>query len=88
MVIDNVGMQGEQVVDTLVEANVHVGGICTRGGTCILTGSDRAFLDFFEADVTPDGRLFVTYPHDLNPQKMIEIRVAIQNGGSPLFVPA
>ncbi len=86
MVIDGFGTDDATFVDSLIEASVHAGGICTRGGACLLTGSDRAFLDFFEADLTPEGHLFVTYPHDLNPSKMIEIRTAIQNGGTPLLL--
>ncbi len=85
---DGFGTDSERRVDIIIEQAVHAGGICTRGGTCLITGSDRSFLDFFEADVTPDGRLIVAYPHDLNPTKMIEIRVAIQDGGSPLLIPA
>ncbi len=84
-VIDGLAGGDMNRVDTLVEAGVHAGGIYTRGGACLLTGSDRAFLDFFEADLTPEGQLFVTYPHDLNPGKMIEIRTAIQDGGTPLL---
>ncbi len=81
LVLDGIGTKNSKSVDVLIEDMVHAGGICTRGGACLLTGSDRAFLDFFEADITPDGRLFVTYPHDLNPTKMIEIRTAIDQGG-------
>jgi hypothetical protein len=72
---------------TVIEAGVHQGAICSRGGACLLSGSDRALLDFFEADVLPDGRLVVAYPADpLQGGKFIEIRVAIQDGGTPLLL--
>lgn len=75
------------VVDALVQADVHQGGICSRGGTCQLTGSDRALLDFFEADVTPDGRIVLAYPADpLTGGKFIDVRVALQSSGTPLLV--
>lgn len=90
-VVDGAPDDGDGILEptaSIVEAGVHAGGICTRGGACLLTGSDRAFLDFFEADLLPDGRLVVTYPHDLNPTKTIDIRVAIQDGGTPLLTRA
>jgi hypothetical protein len=71
----------------VIEEGVHQGAICSRGGACLLSGSDRALLDFFEADVLPDGRLVVAYPADpLEGGKFIEIRVAIQDGGTPLLL--
>lgn len=89
MVVDGLREGSLSVSDTLVEAAVHQGAVCSRGGTCTLTGSDRALLDFFESDVTPDGRLVITYPADpAQDGKYIDIRVALQNGGTRLFEPA
>ncbi|MHB1261947.1 MAG: WD40/YVTN/BNR-like repeat-containing protein [Thermoplasmatota archaeon] len=86
MVVDGIRDGSLAVADSLVEAAVHQGAVCSRGGACLLTGSDRAILDFFESDVTPDGRLVVTYPADpIQGGKYIEIRVAIQDGGGRLF---
>jgi hypothetical protein len=85
-IIDGVASDAPRIVRTVVEPLVHVGGICARGGLCTLTGSDRALLDFFEADLLPDGRLAVVYPAD-PPQggKHIDIRFALQSGGTPLL---
>lgn len=69
-----------------IDQGVHEGGICSRGGACLLTASDRFLLDFFQNDVTPDGRLVVAYP--ANPAagaRFLEIRFAIQDGGSLLL---
>ncbi|MBI2078440.1 MAG: exo-alpha-sialidase [Euryarchaeota archaeon] len=78
---------GARTVTTVIEPRVHLGGLCARGGTCLLTASDRTLLDFFEADLMPDGRLAVTYPADpVEGAKAIEIRFAIQDGGTPLLV--
>lgn len=80
------GRARHAVVGT-VDTKVHEGGICSRGGTCFLTGSDRFLLDFFQNDVMPDGRLVVVYP--ANPAsggRQVEMRFAIQDGGSPLFL--
>ena len=80
---------GNESVTGTIDTAIHEGPICSRGGSCLLTGSDRALLDFFESDLTPDGRLVVTYPADpVQGGKYIEIRVAVQNGGSLLAVPA
>ncbi|MGB0652927.1 MAG: hypothetical protein ACPGQL_06975 [Thermoplasmatota archaeon] len=77
---------GGNVTQVTLDQSVHQGGICTRGGLCLLSGSDRALLDFFESDLLPDGRLAVTYPADpLTGGKFIEVRVAIQDGGTPLL---
>lgn len=84
--VDGYGTSEESFSDVLIEAGVHQGAVCSRGGGCLTTGSDRALLDFFESDVTPDGRLFVAYPADpLQGGKYIEIRVAIQDGGGRLL---
>jgi hypothetical protein len=89
MVVDGLRDGSLAVADSLVEAGVHQGAVCSRGGACLLTGSDRALLDFFESDVTPDGRLVVAYPADpLQGGKYIDIRVAIQDGGTPLLARA
>lgn len=83
---DGFATPDEAAVDVLVEANVHQGAVCSRGGACLLTGSDRALLDFFESDITPDGRLVLAYPADpLQDGKYIDIRVAIQDGGGLLL---
>lgn len=72
--------------EVVVDPNVHEGPICTRGGLCGGPG-DRALLDYFESDVTPDGRLVMVYPADsVLVGKEIEIRVAVQDGGSFLLV--
>ncbi|MEA3190337.1 MAG: hypothetical protein QOD77_919 [Thermoplasmata archaeon] len=85
-VLDGFGTPNATVVETIVDPDVHLGGVCTRGGTCQPTGSDRALLDFFEAEATPDGRLFIAYPADpLQGGKYIEIRAALQSGGTPLL---
>ena len=84
--VDGFGTAEEAMADVLIEAGVHQGAVCSRGGACLATGSDRALLDFFESDVTPDGRLFVAYPADpLEGGKYIEIRVALQDGGGRLL---
>lgn len=84
--VDGLATPDETMADVLIEANVHQGAVCSRGGTCLVTGSDRALLDFFESDVTPDGRLVLAYPADPAADgKYIEIRVAIQDGGGRLL---
>lgn len=84
-VVDGAGANAT-MAETIVDSDVHLGGICTRGGICLATGSDRALLDFFETDVTPDGRLFIAYPADpLQGGKYIEIRTALQSGGTRLL---
>lgn len=86
MVVDGLRDGSLSASDALVEAAVHQGAVCTRGGACLITGSDRALLDFFESDVTVDGRLVVSYPADpAQDGKYIDIRVAIQDGGTRLF---
>lgn len=84
-VIDGIGSDAPKLVTSLVDARVHVGGICSRGGGCFTSGSDRALLDYFEADLMPDGSLAIVYPADSGAGKYIEIRVALQNGGTPLL---
>jgi hypothetical protein len=44
-------------------------------------------LDYFESDLMPDGRLIVAYPADsyVCSQRNIQVRVAIQAGGSLLM---
>lgn len=71
--------------EVTIDPNVHEGPICTRGGVCG-GPADRTLLDYFESDVTPDGRLVVVYPADsVVAGKDIEIRVAVQDGGSFLL---
>ncbi len=89
LVADGMGTDDERIVYATIDTNVHQGGICTRGGLCILTASDRALLDFFEADLLPDGRLIVVYPADpLTGGKTIEMRIAIQDGGTLMAIPS
>lgn len=84
--LDDVNAPEPELERVVLDERVHTGGLCSRGGGCLTSGSDRALLDFFENDVTPDGRLVVAYPADpLTGGKAIEIRVAIQDGGSPLL---
>jgi hypothetical protein len=81
------GPDATHVARTTIQSDVHEGGICSRGGACLLTGSDRFLLDFFQNDVLPDGRLVVVYPaNPASGARFLEIRVAVQDGGSPLFV--
>lgn len=85
-VVDGAGGDAPALVHSRVDEGVHQGGLCARGGLCLLTGSDRALLDFFEADLLPDGRLAIAYPAD-PPEggKYIEVRFALQDGGTPLL---
>ncbi|HLE47941.1 MAG TPA: sialidase family protein [Candidatus Thermoplasmatota archaeon] len=83
--VDDVAATPKAVTGVL-ERDVHFGGLCSRGTGCSAP-SDRTLLDFFEADVMPDGRLIVSYAADPHTGgKYAEIRTAIQNGGSPLLV--
>jgi hypothetical protein len=85
-VVDGTGA-GAHIVRTTIDPNVHEGGICSRGGLCFETGSDRFLLDFFQNDVLPDGRLVVVYPaNPASGARFLEIRVALQDGGTPLLV--
>lgn len=84
-VVDGQGATAK-VVRTTIDDDVHEGGICSRGGACLLTGSDRFLLDFFQNDVMPDGRLIVAYPaNPASGARTLEIRFAIQDGGTPLL---
>ncbi|MCA1813096.1 MAG: hypothetical protein LC624_03980, partial [Halobacteriales archaeon] len=68
-----------------VASNVHQGGICSLGGSCV---NDRTLLDYFESDVLPDGRLVVAFPEDpVTDGKSVTLRLAVQEGGSPLVAP-
>jgi hypothetical protein len=78
-------VDGDAQHDVVIESMVHEGPICSRGGGCV-GPVDRALLDYFEADLLPDGRLAVIYP--ANPLANlfgIDIRVAVQDGGTPLL---
>lgn len=84
-VCDGAGEGAYTCLGTTIDEAVHEGPLCTRGGGCRGPG-DRALLDYFESDVTPDGRLVVVYPADpYQSNKQIEIRVAVQDGGSFLL---
>lgn len=84
--VDGAGSMEPRIATTRVEADVHFGGLCSRGTGCT-PPSDRALLDFFESDVLPDGRFVVAYAADPHTQgKVREIRVAIQSGGPGLLV--
>ncbi len=85
MVADGAADGAIEWLETVVDPNVHEGPICTRGGLCG-GPADRTLLDYFESDVTVDGRLVVVYPADSAVSgKDIEIRVAVQDGGSFLL---
>lgn len=90
-VVDGAGTVSPTIVRTIVEKNVHQGGLCGRGGMCGLTASDRSFLDFFESDLLPDGSLVVVYPKDTidtpytGSRNPIELRFGLQTGGTPLL---
>lgn len=84
--IDGVATSKPRIERAIVEADVHQGGICSRGGNCALSGADRSLLDFFENEVLPDGRLFIAYAVDpADEGRVIQIRAAVQDAGSPLF---
>ncbi|HLE47151.1 MAG TPA: sialidase family protein, partial [Candidatus Thermoplasmatota archaeon] len=83
--VDDVGGT-PKAVTSILDRDVHYGGLCSRGTGCS-PPSDRALLDFFEADVMPDGRLIVSYGADPHTGgKYAEIRTAIQSGGTPLLL--
>lgn len=85
--LDAVVVDGRKTVGAVIDPEVHLGNICTRGGGCQHPVSDRELLDFFESDLLPDGSLVVVYPaDDVRNGKSIEQRFAIQAGGTPLFV--
>ncbi|MEK6976135.1 MAG: sialidase family protein [Candidatus Thermoplasmatota archaeon] len=85
VVCDGASTGALDCLTAVIDPNVHEGPICTQGGGCTGPG-DRALLDYFESDVTPDGRLVVVYPADpVQSNKAIEIRVAVQDGGSFLL---
>lgn len=85
-VVDGAGTAEPQVQPSVVAAGVHEGGLCARGGLCYVTGSDRTLLDYFESDLLPDGRLVVAFPADpVDGGKYVELRIALQSGGSPLI---
>jgi hypothetical protein len=71
--------------EVLVQSDVHEGPVCARGGLCAFP-VDRTLLDYFECTVLADGRLAIVYPADsATNARALEIRVAVQDGGSLLF---
>lgn len=83
--VDGAG-DAAKIQRVLIDDDVHEGGICTRGGACTTTASDRFMLDFFQNDLLPDGRLVVAYPANPASQaRVLEIRFAVQDGGTPLL---
>jgi hypothetical protein len=83
--VDGSGPQA-RMQRVLIDDDVHEGGICSRGGACTTTASDRFMLDFFQNDVLPDGRLVIAYPANPASQgRVLQIRFAIQDGGTPLL---
>ncbi|MBI4393467.1 MAG: hypothetical protein HY556_06695 [Euryarchaeota archaeon] len=84
-IVDGVGSSSPKIVTSTVAEKIHVGGICSRGGLCL--ANDRNFLDYFESDLMPDGRLVVAFPTD-PPEggKTVHIFVAMQSGGTPLSI--
>ncbi len=88
VVVDGAGASTPKVLRTIVDPQIHVGTICSRGTACTPPYvSDRTMLDFFETDLMPDGMVVLTYAAE-DPQnaRQMEIRFAIQTGGSPLFL--
>ncbi len=84
-VVDGVGSDAPQFVESVVERGVHEGGICAQGAACL--GSDRSLLDYFENDVLPDGRLVVVYPaNPASEGRASRLTAAIQDGGTPLLL--
>lgn len=94
IIVDGAADGELRMQEAVIDPNVHEGAICTRGGLCGGPG-DRTLLDYFESDLTPDGRLVVVYPSDTLTQagpsdtggdgKDIQIRVAVQDGGTFLL---
>ena len=76
---------GSRTSETFLHEAIHVGGFCD-GPTECLAGTPRLFLEYFEAVARPDGSLAYVYPVTTGPT--VELRAAIQTGGSPLFVRA
>lgn len=76
-----------RAVVSVIEERIHLGGACTMGGGCIVHGADRSLLDYFESDLLPDGRIIVAYPADpAEGAKRTQVRVALQDGGTPLLI--
>lgn len=88
-VVDGASAEDPTLVHATVAEGVHEGGLCARGGTCLLTASDRDLLDYFESDVLPDGRLVVTYASDRLDDgfgRLVRVGFAAQSGGTPLLL--
>lgn len=85
VMVDGLASGSPDIVRTTIDEGVHYGPLCSTGSGCV-GPYDRALLDFFESDLLPDGNLVVIYPADpLTEGGEIDIRVAVQSGGTPLF---
>jgi hypothetical protein len=63
----NWAKKGGVAVTSNVVASDHAvrnGVICTTGVACSPTGTDRNLLDFFQVDLTPDGRAAIAWADD------------------------
>lgn len=87
--IDGVGEAQPTLSHVVVDAGIHEGSLCTTGTGCAVF--DRSLLDFFESDLLPDGRLAIVYAADPanrvpgDPFDRVEVRFAVQTGGTPLL---
>ena len=59
---------------------IHHGAICTTGINCSING-DRTLLDFFQEDITPDGRAVIAWADDSQGAGVGQIYVTIQCAG-------
>ncbi|MCU1462560.1 MAG: hypothetical protein JWO37_2635 [Acidimicrobiales bacterium] len=59
---------------------IHHGAICTTGINCSVNG-DRTLLDFFQEDITPDGRAVIAWADDSQAAGVGQIYVTIQCAG-------
>lgn len=100
VVIQDAVPGNDSVARTVIHEAAHSGTICTEGTFC--AASDRGTIaDFLSMATLPDGRMAVAYIVDDprgNPTEPLvrhtglsrdgAVRVAVQNGGTPLFLPA